>query len=105
MGIARPMRVHPDADGSPKVGVLIAEVTDNVDVVFELQELDGGALLLPCDVVVQLERECRIGFGRAAAEDVDEWPLGLVEVAEGRGGGVVARQAHLGVMVCTRLCY
>ncbi len=49
----------------------------------ELEELGRRPVLLPCDVVVQLQGESAIRLVAAAAEQLNERPLRLVQIAEG----------------------
>ena len=78
------MGIHPRPDGSPEVSVLIAEAAARTDVMLDLQQLGRSSVLLPRDVVVQLNGHGRIRLVRSATQEFNERPLRLVEVAEGR---------------------
>ena len=78
------MGIHPRPDGSPEVSVLIAEAAARTDVMFDLQQLGRSSVLLPRDIVVQLNGHGRIRLVRCAPQELNERPLRLVEVAEGR---------------------
>jgi hypothetical protein len=69
------MGVHPHPDGSPQVIVLVSEAASGGNVMLELQELGRSPVRFPGHVVVQLQRDCGIGFVACATQEFNERPL------------------------------